>query len=81
MDLQRRRRIRQSAIRSLTTIPSLMLAWWLFDLAGYRPFGLSVTQFLCFFLCFLGIERIVNATIDLLLIAFEPWDNQAPRTL
>ena len=81
MDLRRRRQRRQHAIRSLTSIASLMLAWWLFDLAGYRPFGSSVSQWLCFSLCFIGIERIVSATVDFLVIALEPRDNQAPRAL
>lgn len=80
MDLRRRRHRRQRAIRSLTAIASLMLAWWLFDLAGYRPFGsLSVSQWLCFSLCFIGIDRIVSATVDLMVIALEPRDSQAPR--
>jgi hypothetical protein len=81
MDLRRRRQRRQHAIRSLTAIASLMLAWWLFDLAGYRPFGSSVSQWFSFVFCYIGIDRIVRFTVDLLVIAFEPRENQAPRTL
>ena len=79
MDLRRRRQRREFLISSLTAMASLVLAWWLFDLAGYRPFGSSVSQWFCFVLCYLGIERIVSTTVDFLVIAFEPRNGQAPR--
>lgn len=75
MKKTRRRRV----IPLLTTTVSFALAWWLFDIAGNWSQGYTASQFFCFSLCFLGIERIVSATIDLLVIAFEPRNDRAPR--
>ena len=70
---------RQRVIRLLATIASFALAWWLFDIAGYWSQGHSTSQASCFALSFFGIERIVSATVDFLVIALEPRNGQAPR--
>jgi multisubunit Na+/H+ antiporter MnhE subunit len=79
MNDRRQRLRRQRVIRSLTAIPSVMLAWWLFDLAGDWSHGYSISQFFGFLFCVLGIDRIVKATVDLLVIALEPRNDQSPR--
>ena len=71
------KRRRQSMIRSATTFASVLLAWWLLDLAGARG-SHSLAQFLCLLFCVLGIERIASAVVDLTAIAFEPR-NRTPH--
>jgi hypothetical protein len=60
--------------RVLIAIACVALARWLFDVAGYWPHGysLSLSQFVCFLFCFIGIERVVSAAVDLATTAFAP---------
>ena len=63
---------KQRLSRSLIAITSVTLAWLLFDLAGVWSQARSITQFLCFMFCVLGIDRVMSAAIDLVTIAAAP---------
>ena len=71
--------IKQRLTRSLTAIPSVALAWWLFHLAGDWPRAASLGLFFIFLFCVLGIDRVVSAAVDLVTIALAPIETVKRR--
>jgi hypothetical protein len=65
---------RQRLTRLLTAIPTVVLAWWLFEAAVGWSGAMSLSQFFLFTFCLLGIDRVVRAAVDLVTIALAPAD-------
>jgi hypothetical protein len=66
------KRTKQRLTRLLTAIPTVVLAWWLFEVAVGWTGAISVSRFFLFLFCALGIHRVVNAAVDLVAIALAP---------
>ena len=73
------KRTQQRVTRILPAIASFGLAWWLFQTTGGWSRATSLSEFLLFLFCVLGIDRIVSAAIDLVTIAFGPTDTIKQR--
>jgi hypothetical protein len=71
----------QRLIHLVVAIASVLIAWWLLDLAGAWSRGPHyVAQFLCFVFCVNGIERIASAAADMAVIVFERSDGNTRVT-
>jgi hypothetical protein len=69
-------------IRGLVGSASAGCAWWLFYLMGaWTTASRSSIMFLCFFLCIVGIDRIVGASLDVLMLLQRDRSREAPPTV
>jgi hypothetical protein len=66
------KRTQQRLTRFLTAIPTVVLTWWMFEAAVGWSGVTSLSRFLLFMFCMLGVGRVVSATVDLVTIAFSP---------
>jgi hypothetical protein len=68
--------------RGLVGAASAALAWWLFYLMGaWTTASRSSIMFLCFFLCILGVDRILDASLDVLMLLQKGRSRDAPPTV
>ena len=66
------KRTRQRLTQVLTAIPTVVVAWWLFEAAVGWSGVTSLSRFFLFMFCVAGVDRVVSAVVDLVTIALAP---------
>ena len=66
------KRTKQRLTRLLTAIPTVVVAWWLFEAGVGWSGATSLSRFFLFMFCLLGVDRVVSAAVDLVTIALTP---------
>jgi hypothetical protein len=72
---------RQRLIRGIVGSMSAGCVWWLFYLMGaWTSESRSPVRFVCFFLCILGLDRLLGAVVEVLsLFRGRQWHAHAMR--
>lgn len=73
---------RKRLVRGLVGLAAGCLGWWLFYAVGaWSGVEKSPVNFICFFFCIVGIDRVLGTLVDLATFGFARRRRHSPRML